>query len=93
MVSRWNVSLARNEPTLPHNCTLSSTKNIFVLPSPSVITLLTKVFAVMVRAKAAGYHVEELPITFVDRVYGDSKLGGEEIVQYLKSLAWLWWSV
>lgn len=47
----------------------------------------------MVRAKAMGLKVEELPITFVDRVYGDSKLGGEEIVQYLKGLVWLWWSV
>ncbi|KAJ9504315.1 dolichol-P-mannose synthesis [Exophiala xenobiotica] len=47
----------------------------------------------MVRAKAMGLKVEECPITFVDRVYGESKLGGEEIVEYLKGLLWLWWSV
>lgn len=47
----------------------------------------------MVRAKAMGLHVEEVPITFVDRLYGESKLGGEEIVEYLKGLVWLWWSV
>ena len=47
----------------------------------------------MVRAKAMGLHVEECPISFVDRVYGESKLGGEEIVEYLKGVAWLWWTV
>ena len=31
----------------------------------------------------------EVPITFVDRVYGSSKLGGAEIVGYLKGLLWL----
>lgn len=31
----------------------------------------------------------QVPITFVDRVYGISKLGGTEIVQYLKGLFWL----
>ena len=29
----------------------------------------------MVRAKAKGYSVAEVPISFVDRVYGESKLG------------------
>ena len=47
----------------------------------------------MARAKAMGLHVEECPITFVDRVYGESKLGGEEIVEYLKGLLELWFKV
>jgi dolichol-phosphate mannosyltransferase len=47
----------------------------------------------MVRAKAMGLKVEECPITFVDRLYGESKLGGEEIVEYLKGVFWLWWKV
>ena len=38
----------------------------------------------MVRAKASGYTVAECPISFVDRVYGESKLGGDEIVEYAK---------
>ena len=38
----------------------------------------------MVRAKAMGFSVAECPITFVDRVYGESKLGGDEIVEYAK---------
>lgn len=29
----------------------------------------------------------QVPITFVDRVYGESKLGGKEIFDYLKGLA------
>ncbi|KAK2750997.1 dolichol-P-mannose synthesis [Myotisia sp. PD_48] len=47
----------------------------------------------MVRAKAMGYKVEECPITFVDRLYGESKLGGEEIVEYLKGVFSLWLKV
>lgn len=42
----------------------------------------------MVRAKALGFHVGEVPINFVDRLYGESKLGGDEIVQYLSGV-WL----
>ena len=38
----------------------------------------------MVRAKAMGFKVVEQPIEFVDRVFGDSKLGGDEIVNYAK---------
>jgi dolichol-phosphate mannosyltransferase len=41
---------------------------------------------VLVRCRAMGYSVGEVPITFVDRIYGQSKLGGDEIVQYLKGL-------
>ncbi|KZV17513.1 dolichol-phosphate mannosyltransferase subunit 1 [Dorcoceras hygrometricum] len=40
----------------------------------------------IVRASRKGYQIEEVPITFVDRVYGTSKLGGSEIVEYLKGL-------
>lgn len=47
----------------------------------------------MVRAKAMGFSVGEVPINFVDRVYGESKLGGEEIVEYLKGVLGLWWAV
>lgn len=47
----------------------------------------------MVRARAMGFKVEECPITFVDRIYGDSKLGGEEIVEYLKGVVSLWMKV
>ena len=38
----------------------------------------------MVRAKGMGFKVAECPISFVDRVYGESKLGGDEIVEYAK---------
>ncbi|XP_038896152.1 dolichol-phosphate mannosyltransferase subunit 1 isoform X2 [Benincasa hispida] len=43
----------------------------------------------IVRATRKGYHIEEVPITFVDRVFGTSKLGGSEIVEYLKGLLYL----
>lgn len=47
----------------------------------------------MVRAKAMGFKVAEVPITFVDRLYGESKLGGEEIAEYLKGVFGLWYKV
>ncbi|XP_060692298.1 dolichol-phosphate mannosyltransferase subunit 1 isoform X2 [Hemiscyllium ocellatum] len=40
----------------------------------------------IVRARQLDYSIGEVPITFVDRVYGESKLGGNEIVSFLKGL-------
>ncbi|EPQ61175.1 glycosyltransferase family 2 protein [Gloeophyllum trabeum ATCC 11539] len=40
----------------------------------------------MVRARQLGYSVGEVPITFVDRIFGDSKLGANEIVGYAKGV-------
>uniref|UniRef100_A0A8C9VUU2 Dolichol-phosphate mannosyltransferase subunit 1 n=1 Tax=Scleropages formosus TaxID=113540 RepID=A0A8C9VUU2_SCLFO len=40
----------------------------------------------IVRARQLGYSIGEVPISFVDRVYGESKLGGNEIVSFLKGL-------
>ncbi|GAV00072.1 hypothetical protein RvY_10973 [Ramazzottius varieornatus] len=40
----------------------------------------------LVRANRANYTLAEVPITFVDRVYGQSKLGGNEIVSYVMGL-------
>ena len=41
---------------------------------------------VIVRARLKGYSIAEVPIIFVDRLYGESKLGATEIVSYLKGL-------
>ncbi|XP_075236413.1 dolichyl-phosphate mannosyltransferase subunit 1 [Lycorma delicatula] len=43
----------------------------------------------IVRARQLGYSVGEVPITFVDRVYGESKLGGSEIFHFVKALLYL----
>jgi dolichol-phosphate mannosyltransferase len=48
---------------------------------------------IIARAKASGLRVGEVPITFVDRLYGDSKLGGTEIVAYLKGLIQLFFAL
>lgn len=45
----------------------------------------------MVLARRLGYKISEVPITFVDRVYGDSKMGGEEIVKFATGLLSLFW--
>ncbi|KYK56369.1 putative dolichyl-phosphate beta-D-mannosyltransferase [Drechmeria coniospora] len=47
----------------------------------------------IVRAKAMGCSVAEVPISFVDRVYGESKLGGDEIIEYVKGVFSLWLKV
>lgn len=48
---------------------------------------------IIVRAKRAGYTVGEVPITFVDRLYGESKLGASEVVGYLKGLIKLFFTL
>uniref|UniRef100_A0A8C5AWA0 Dolichol-phosphate mannosyltransferase subunit 1 n=1 Tax=Gadus morhua TaxID=8049 RepID=A0A8C5AWA0_GADMO len=40
----------------------------------------------IIRARQLDYSIGEVPISFVDRVYGESKLGGNEIVSFLKGL-------
>uniref|UniRef100_A0A183C3F3 Dolichol-phosphate mannosyltransferase subunit 1 n=1 Tax=Globodera pallida TaxID=36090 RepID=A0A183C3F3_GLOPA len=47
----------------------------------------------MFRAKKGGFSIGEVPIEFVDRFYGESKLGGQEIVQYLRGLIYLFVAV
>ncbi|KAI9318601.1 dolichol-phosphate mannosyltransferase [Dichotomocladium elegans] len=47
----------------------------------------------IVRARQFNYTVGEVPITFVDRVYGESKMGVSEIVQYAQGVWRLFVSV
>ena len=41
---------------------------------------------IITRAQYLGFTIEEVPITFVDRIYGESKLGPGEILSYMKGL-------
>jgi dolichol-phosphate mannosyltransferase len=41
---------------------------------------------IIVRAKELNYKIEEVPISFVDRVFGESKMGVNEVVSYLLGL-------
>jgi dolichol-phosphate mannosyltransferase len=41
---------------------------------------------ILVRAQRGGLKVEELPIVFVDRLFGQSKLEANEIFLYAKGL-------
>ncbi|XP_065206477.1 dolichol-phosphate mannosyltransferase subunit 1-like [Planococcus citri] len=43
----------------------------------------------IVRARQNNYTISEVPIAFVDRLYGESKLGASEIVQFVKGLLYL----
>ena len=43
----------------------------------------------MVRARQNNFTIGEVPITFVDRFYGESKLGANEIKGFLKGLFYL----
>lgn len=48
---------------------------------------------IMVRARAMGCSIGEVPISFVDRLYGESKLGGDEIYGFAKGVWDLFWAV
>lgn len=41
---------------------------------------------IIVRAQYMGHTIEEIPITFVDRIFGESKLGAGEILAYMQGL-------
>ena len=41
---------------------------------------------IITRAQYMNYTIEEVPITFVDRIFGESKLGNGEILSYMKGL-------
>lgn len=83
----------------PHVSDLTGSFRLYKKPVLTKIISETKskgyVFQMemMVRAKALGFTVGEVPINFVDRLYGESKLGGDEIVQYLKGVWTLFTSV
>jgi dolichol-phosphate mannosyltransferase len=47
---------------------------------------------IVVRARRNNMSIAEVPITFVDRIYGESKLGPKEIVLYLKGLMHLFFT-
>jgi dolichol-phosphate mannosyltransferase len=47
----------------------------------------------IVLAKSMGYTVAQIPITFVDRLFGSSKLGGDEISQFFFGVLSLWMRV
>jgi dolichol-phosphate mannosyltransferase len=41
---------------------------------------------ILILAHKGNKTIGEVPITFVDRIYGESKLGANEIILYLKGL-------
>lgn len=47
---------------------------------------------IAVQASRLGYKLSECPIVFVDRVYGASKLGGNEVWAFLVGLNRLFWT-
>ena len=47
----------------------------------------------IVRARAMGFNVGEVPITFVDRLFGESKLGATEVLGYITGVWTLFASI
>ncbi|XKL59920.1 hypothetical protein PGB90_000936 [Kerria lacca] len=43
----------------------------------------------IVRARQNNFKIGEIPIAFIDRLYGESKLGASEILQFAKGLLYL----
>ena len=48
---------------------------------------------ILVRANKYGYNIKEVPIVFVDRIYGESKLGANEVNVFLKGVWKLKWTL
>lgn len=46
----------------------------------------------IIMARSFGFTIGEVPITFVDRFYGESKLSGNEIVGFAKGLLYLFFT-
>lgn len=46
---------------------------------------------VIIRAREEHYQIAEVPITFIDRIFGESKLGTNEVFTYLKGVWNLLW--
>ncbi|KAJ3330373.1 dolichol-P-mannose synthesis [Gonapodya sp. JEL0774] len=44
----------------------------------------------IIKARYLGYSIGEVGITFVDRIYGDSKMGMSELVGWAKVIGGLW---
>ena len=76
-----------------HTCRLYKTRVLRTLISETQSKGYTIQMEIIVRARALSYQVGEVPIMFVDRIYGDSKLGGDEIVGYLKGIFQLFLNV
>jgi dolichol-phosphate mannosyltransferase len=47
---------------------------------------------ILVHARKEGMTIGEVPITFCDRLFGESKLGANEIILYLKGLLQLFFT-
>ncbi len=47
---------------------------------------------IVMRAVQEKFTIQEVPIIFVDRIFGESKLGANEIVTYLKGVYKLFWA-
>lgn len=56
--------------------------------SYTIYTYINHYFMIHMMILLCLLHLQ-VPITFVDRVFGTSKLGGSEIVEYLKGLVYL----
>lgn len=91
LISRGANFLA-SELLRPHVSDLTGSYRLYKKEVLQQIIAVTKskgyVFQMemMVRARQLNFTVAEVGISFVDRLYGDSKLGGDEIVGYLKGV-------
>lgn len=46
---------------------------------------------IILSAQNLGYHIEEVPIVFVERIFGESKLSAKEVKSYVLGLWKLVW--
>lgn len=46
---------------------------------------------IILRAAHKGYKIEEVPIIFVERIFGESKFSSKEVKNYLRGVFNLMW--
>ena len=75
--------------TFSHSVLRSLMNYFFLVLALSLVCISSLCFIVLMEIFEFDFMSSQVPITFVDRVYGSSKLGGSEIVEYLKGLVYL----
>ena len=94
LLSLWSAKyLLKSNSTILGNDSLLAicVVHVFFLRITKINFILQ--MEMIVRARQHGFTIGEVPISFVDRVYGESKLGGNEIFQFAKGLLTLFATV
>merc|ERR1712037_328629 len=88
-----DADLSHHPKFIPQFIKLQAQNNLDIVTGTLVQACVSKGYVfqmeMMVRARQNSFTIGEVPITFVDRFYGESKLGANEISGFVKGLLYL----